>query len=189
MILADNYSGFLLFEIENGSIRFVRKLKGFDESSRIFEQASDGDIWMAHGSKGIYRLRLNSSLDSLEFKVYGTESGLPTTLLNSVRKLKNQRVFSTEYGLYRHNPDSDRLELDPTFKPYFEYDFTATSMAEDPLGNIFYLGEKEVRVLERQINGSYTKKNQIFNKIKPFLNDDLQNISLIRPNEVLFAAS
>ena len=189
LILAGSYSGFLLFEIENGAIRFLRKLKGFDESSRIFEQDSNGDIWMAHGYKGIYRLRLNSSLDSLEFKFYGTESGLPTTLLNSVWKLNNQLVFSTEYGLYRHNPDTDQLELDPNFKPYFEYDFSATSMAEDPLGNIFYLGEKEVGVLERQINGSYIKNNQIFNKIKPFLNDDLQNISLIRPNEVLFAAN
>ncbi|MCS5489831.1 ligand-binding sensor domain-containing protein [Algoriphagus limi] len=189
LIISGSYSGLLLFEIKNNTVRFLRKLKGFDESSRLIEQDSNGDIWMAHGYKGIYRLKLNESLDSVSYQYYGTESGLPTTLLNSVWKLNNQLVFSTEYGLYRYNPDQDRFEKDPTYDRYFEPDFLATSIIEDPLGNIFYIGEKEVGVLEKQITGSYTKNHQIFNKIKPFLNDDLQKISLIRANEVLFAAN
>lgn len=189
LIISGSYNGLLLFELNNGSARFIRKIKGFDESSRLLEQDSNGDIWMAHGYKGVYRLRLNEALDSVESKYYGIESGLPTTLLNSVWKLNNQVVFSTEYGIYRYNSDSDRFEKDPNFEPYFEYDFLATSMVEDPAGNIFYIGSDEVGVLEKQINGTYQKNHQIFNKIRPFLNDDLQNISLIRPNEVLFAAN
>ncbi|TFV94124.1 regulator [Algoriphagus kandeliae] len=189
LIISGSYSGILLFEIKNNSVRFLRKLKGFDESSRLIEQDSNGDIWMAHGYKGIYRLKLNESLDSVSYQYYGNESGLPTTLLNSVWKLNNELVFSTEYGLYRYNQDQDKFEKDPNFERYFEPDFLATSIIEDPLGNIFYLGEKEVGVLEKQINGTYTKNYQIFNKIKPFLNDDLQKISLIRANEVLFAAN
>ncbi|NVJ85415.1 MAG: regulator [Algoriphagus sp.] len=189
LIISGSYNGLLLYEIRNNSIRFLRKLNGFNESSRLIEQDGNGDIWMAHGYKGIYRLKLNESLDSVTFKYYGTESGLPTNLLNSVWKLNNELVFSTEYGLYRFNADQDRFEKHPTFEKYFEPDFLATSMVEDPLGNIFYIGEKEVGILERQINGTYIKNYQIFNKIKPFLNDDLQNISLIRANEVLFAAN
>ncbi|NVK48837.1 MAG: regulator [Cyclobacteriaceae bacterium] len=189
LIISGSYSGLLLFEIKNNSVRFLRKLKGFEESSRLIEQDSNGDIWMAHGYKGIYRLKLNESLDSVSYKFYGTESGLPTTLLNSVWKLNNQLVFSTEYGLYRYNSDQDRFERDPTFERYFEPDFLATSIVEDPLGNIFYIGENEVGVMEKQINGTYTKNHQIFNKVKPFLNDDLQNISLIRANEVLFSGN
>jgi DNA-binding CsgD family transcriptional regulator len=144
---------------------------------------------MTHGYKGVYRLRLNPELDSLDVKYYGTESGLPTSLLISVWKINNRLIFSTEYGIYSYNAENDKFETDSFFSKYFDFDFLATSMVEDPLGNIFYIGDKEVGVLEKQINGTYVKNHQIFNKIIPFLNDDLQNISLIRSNEVLFAAN
>ena len=93
LIISGSYNGLVLFELENGSARFLRKIKGFDESSRLIELDSNGDIWLAHGYKGIYRLRLNENLDSVEANYYGIESGLPTPLLNSVWKLNNQVVF------------------------------------------------------------------------------------------------
>ncbi|MCS4433568.1 two-component regulator propeller domain-containing protein [Aquiflexum gelatinilyticum] len=189
LVIAGSYSGLQLFRFEGDQLKFLRKLKGFDESSRIFEQDMDGTIWMTHGYKGVYRLRLNSELDSLDVKYYGTESGLPTSLLISVWKINNRLIFSTEYGIYSYNAENDKFEADSFFSKYFDFDFLATSMVEDPLGNIFYIGDKEVGVLEKQINGTYVKNHQIFNKIIPFLNDDLQNISLIRSNEVLFAAN
>lgn len=189
LIISGSYNGLLLFEIQGDEVKFKRKLKGFEESSRILEQDTNGDIWMTHGYKGVYRLRLNVALDSVESKFYGTESGLPTNLLISVWKINNRLIFSTEYGIYSYNSKEDRFERDAFFAKYFDYDFLATSMVEDPLGNIFFMGDKEVGVLEKQINGTYVKNHQIFNKIIPLLNDDLQNISLIRANEVLFAAN
>jgi ligand-binding sensor domain-containing protein/DNA-binding CsgD family transcriptional regulator len=188
-VIAGSYNGLQLYELNGDQLRFIRKLKGFDESSRILEQDLDGTIWMTHGYKGVYRLRINQNLDSLDVKYYGTDSGLPTSLLISVWKINNRLIFSTEYGIYSYNPKEDKFEKDQFFAKYFEYDFLVTSMVEDPLGNIFFIGDKEVGVLEKQINGSYIKNHQIFNKIIPFLNDDLQNISLIRSNEVLFAAN
>lgn len=189
MVIAGSYNGLLLYEFNGDQLRFLRKFKGFNESSRILEQDIDGTIWMTHGYKGVYRLRPNKELDSLDVKYYGTESGLPTSLLISVWKINNRLIFSTEYGIYSYNAHEDRFEKDAFFDKYFDSDFLVTSMVEDPLGNIFFIGDKEVGVLEKQINGSYIKNHQIFNKIIPFLNDDLQNISLIRSNEVLFAAN
>lgn len=189
LIISGSYNGLMLFEIKDKEINFIRKLNGFEESSRILEQDVNGDIWMTHGYKGVYRLRLNEALDSLEYKYYGTESGLPTNLLISVWKINNRLTFSTEYGFYSYNSKEDKFEKDPFFSKYFDYNFLVTSMVEDALGNIFFIGDKEIGVLEKQINGTYVKNYQIFNKIIPFLNDDLQNISLIRANEVLFAAN
>ncbi|WP_194975070.1 two-component regulator propeller domain-containing protein [Aquiflexum lacus] len=189
LIISGSYNGLLLFEIKNDEIKFLRKINGFEESSRILEQDFNGDIWMTHGYKGVYRLRINEALDTVESKYYGTESGLPTNLLISVWKINNRLIFSTEYGFYSYNSQEDKFEKDTFFTRYFDYDFLATSMVEDALGNIFFIGDKEVGVLEKQINGTYVKNYQIFNKIIPLLNDDLQNISLIRANEVLFAAN
>jgi ligand-binding sensor domain-containing protein/DNA-binding CsgD family transcriptional regulator len=187
-IISGLYAGLALFEIDGNQVKFVRKIKGFNESCRILQQDKDGIIWMTHGYKGVYRLELNDSLDEVNATFYGLESGLPTQLLISVWKINNRLLFTTEYGIYSYNSQLDRFEKDSFFAPYFDNDLLITSIVEDPLGNIFYIGNKEVGVLEKKINGEYQKNTAIFNKIIPYLNDDLQNISLLGANEVLFAA-
>ncbi|PRY87920.1 two-component regulator propeller domain-containing protein [Mongoliibacter ruber] len=188
-IISGTYTGLILFEIKNGKVEFLRKLEGFDESSRIIQQDDEGHIWMTHGYKGVYKLKLSDDLTSVSSTFYGVEQGLPTNLLISVWNINDRLLFTTEYGIYTYNSSKDRFERDEFFRPYFGDEFLITSLLEDPLGNIFYIGEQEVGVLEKQINGTYLKNHQIFNKVIPYLNDDLQNISLIRGNEALFAAN
>ncbi|MFD2200769.1 helix-turn-helix and ligand-binding sensor domain-containing protein [Shivajiella indica] len=189
LLIAGTYNGLALFEAKEGKYRFIRKLKGFEESSRLIQQDEIGNIWMSHGYKGVYKLFLSKDLTEVSSKFYGNKEGLPTNLLNSVWKIGGRVVFTTEYGIYVYNQSSDRFEKDQILNPYFENDFLITSLVEDPIGNIFYIGNKEVGVLEKQADGSYQKNHQIFNKIIPLLNDDLQNVSLLRSNEVLFAAN
>jgi ligand-binding sensor domain-containing protein/DNA-binding CsgD family transcriptional regulator len=189
LILAGTYNGLALFEKKNGTYSFLRKLKGFEESSRIILQEDGGNIWMSHGYKGIYKLQLNDDLTEVKYRFYSNNDGLPTNLLNSVYKIGGRIIFTTEYGIYIYNSENDRFEKDQLINPYFEEDFLITSLVEDPVGNIFYIGENEVGVLEKQNDGTYQKNKQLFNKIIPFLNDDLQKVSLLRSNEVLFAAN
>lgn len=189
MVLAGTYNGLALYEKRDGRYFFLRKLSGFEESSRLILQDDLGNVWISHGYKGIYKLALNEDLTSVTPRFYGNKDGLPTNLLNSVFKIGGRIVFTTEYGLYLYNPETDQFEKDYLINPYFQKDFFITSLVEDPVGNIFYIGDREVGVLEKQNNGSYQKNNQLFNKIIPFLNDDLQNVSLLRSNEVIFAAN
>ncbi|HEX8529045.1 MAG TPA: two component regulator three y domain-containing protein, partial [Cytophagales bacterium] len=51
------YAGINLFEKKGNTYTFVRKLAGLRESSRVLEFDEDGNLWMAHGYKGIYKLR------------------------------------------------------------------------------------------------------------------------------------
>ncbi|WP_143960925.1 triple tyrosine motif-containing protein [Litoribacter populi] len=188
LVLSGGYNGLFLFEEHNGELKFKKKLGEFSESSRIVEQDEDGTIWMAHGYKGVYKLQLDENLDNLTVQHFGQEQGLPSNLLNGVWKINNRIVFTTENGIYTFNSSSESFEKDGMFSAYFDEGTVITSMAEDPLGNIFYIASQEVGVLEKQINGGYLKNHQVFNKIKPLLNDDLQNLALIQSNEVLFAA-
>jgi len=189
LVLAGTYNGLALFKKQKDQFRFLRRLKGFEESARLIQQDETGNIWVSHGYKGIYRLQLTEDLTGVTARFFNNKDGLPTNLLNSVWKIGGRIIFTTEYGIYVFNPEKDRFEKDQLLNPYFERDFLITSLVEDPVGNIFFIGIHEAGVLEKQIDGSYTKNNQLFNKIIPFLNDDLQNVSLIRSNEVLFAAN
>ncbi|WP_050977532.1 triple tyrosine motif-containing protein [Nitritalea halalkaliphila] len=190
LFIAGTYNGLALYQKEaGGSYRLLHEIDGFKESCRLIQWESDGSLWMSHSYKGVYKLTLSDDLKRVSARLYGTADGLPTNLMNSVWKIGGRTLFTTEYGIYRYLPTEDRFEKDPTFAPYFEHDMLITSLAEDPVGNIFFIGNKEVGVLESQNDGSYKKNHQLFNKILPLLNDDLQNVSLIGPNEVLFAAN
>lgn len=187
-LLAGTYSGIALFEKVNDTYKYVRRLKGFNESSRLIQQDDQGNIWMSHGYKGIFKLTLSENLQEIEAKFYGNKEGLPTNLLNSVWKVGGKLLFTTEFGLYHYNPSTDKFEKETLINSYFNDNILITSLVEDPLGNIFFIGSNEIGVLEKQLDGTYIKSTQLFNRLLLLLNDDLQNVSLLRTNEVMFAA-
>ena len=64
-MIGGTYSGIILFRWEKGSWKFVRQIAGFNESFRVFEEDEQGNIWMSHGFKGIYRVRLSDDLETV----------------------------------------------------------------------------------------------------------------------------
>ncbi|MBD3629606.1 triple tyrosine motif-containing protein [Cyclobacterium sp.] len=189
LILAGSYQGLHLFEKKAENLTYLRKIEGFEESSRVIEQDENGDIWVAHGYKGLYKLRLDSTLSAVEVAYFGTDQGLPSNIFNNVWKINNRLIFTTQEGVFRYNEFQQDFERDPIFDPYFENDFLIHYLLEDQMGNIFFIGETEMGVLEKKVDGSYHKHFQVFNPLLPLLNDDLPNISATRGNEVLFAAN
>lgn len=189
LLLVGSYIGLHLFEINGEKVIYLRQIKGFNESSRIIEQDEKGNIWVAHGYKGLFKLQLDSALEKATVTYFGHDSGLPTTMLNNVWKINNRLVFTTQAGIFKYNEVENKFERDDFFTPYFDEGFLAHYLIEDQMGNIFYIGESESGVLEKKVDGSYTKHFQVFNKLLPILNDDLQNISTIQGNEVLFGAN
>lgn len=189
LLLVGTYNGLHLFQINGENIKYLRQIKGFNESSRIIEQDDKGNIWVAHGYKGLFRLQLDAQLENATVTYFGQESGLPTNILNNVWRINNRLVFTTQAGIFKYNELENKFEPDDFFSPYFDPGFLAHYLIEDQMGNIYFIGESETGVLERKVDGSYTKHFQVFNKLLPILNDDLQNISTIQGNEVLFAAN
>ncbi|WP_228527878.1 ligand-binding sensor domain-containing protein [Pararhodonellum marinum] len=189
LLLVGTYNGLHLFQMDETDIQYVRQIKGFNESSRIIEQDDKGNIWVAHGYKGLYRIQLDDQLESATVTYFGQASGLPTSILNNVWRINNRLVFTTQAGIFKFNELENKFERDDFFKPYFDGGFQAHYLIEDQMGNIYFIGETESGVLEKKVDGSYTKHFQVFNKLLPILNDDLQNISTIQGNEVLFAAN
>ncbi|MCH7399122.1 regulator [Belliella sp. DSM 107340] len=189
LILVGSYSGLHLYQKTLQGIKYLRQINGFNGSSRVIEQDEKGNIWVAHGYKGVYRLKLDEAVQNAEVEFFGAESGLFTTNLNNVWKINNRLVFTTQAGIFRFVENEKKFERDDFFKNYFEDDFLIHYLVEDQIGNIYFIGETEIGVLEKNVDGSYTKTYQIFNQLLPLLNDDLQNISAFRGNEILFGAN
>ncbi|HET8859199.1 two-component regulator propeller domain-containing protein [Marivirga sp.] len=188
LILQGNYKGLALFEKSASGLKFIRKLDGFEESSRVMEEDEDGNIWMTHGYKGVYKIKLKEDLNSVETTYYSEKSGLPSKVLINVWNLNNQLIFSTENGLYEYNKETDQFIPSNFLAPYFEGNTQFVSFTEDPIGNIYFVSMTETGVLEKVSNGKYKKHTAVFNQLKNVLNDDLHNIIALEANKVLFAA-
>lgn len=189
MILVGSYTGLHLYEKTASGVRYLRKINGFNESSRIIEQDDQGYIWVAHGYKGLYRLKLDSIKENVTVEYFSPESGLPTNNLNNVWKINNRLVFTTQAGIFKFNEPSSKFERDAFFYPYFDGGFLAHFLVEDQMSNIHFIGESEIGVLERKVDGSLNKVHKVFNQLLPLLNDDLQNISSIQGSQILYGAN
>ncbi|MDX2415821.1 MAG: triple tyrosine motif-containing protein [Bacteroidales bacterium] len=188
-LISGTYNGLQLYRSEDSSWIFLTDIQGLEESSRVMEYDEYGDIWMTHGYKGVYRLQLNRKQDSLvSVEYYGADDGLPSQALVNVYKIEDELIFTTTDGPYIFDYTSNSFIADPILSEYSVLKTTLNFMVNDAKLNIYFLTQTEIGILLKQTDGSYEPDLDIFNKLIPFLNDDLEGISIINSNNVLFGA-
>jgi DNA-binding CsgD family transcriptional regulator len=188
-LMEGTYSGLQLYTFKNDHWQFEKRLQGFNESSRVMAEDSDGKIWVTHGYKGAFRIILDESGDSItNVSFYGEENGFPSNRLINVFKVRNELVFTTERGVFKYNPATDRFVPDGLFSNLLGQDVQLWFIQEDAIGNIYFIGREHLGVLRKNSIGDYTLYENEFNMIRKYLNDDLMNITILKNNEVLFAA-
>jgi len=187
-VLVGTYDGMVLLQKKDGRWVFSKRLNGFGESSRKFEMDGRGQVWISHGYKGVYRLTFNTAYDSLQqVQFYGEEQGFPSNLLINVFKIGGDLVFAAEEGIYRYHDAEDRFVRDESLSAYFGQDHIR-ELEEDLLGNIYFITDYEVGVLQKLPHGEFRKETDGFTKINRFISDDLENITVIDQRNVLFDA-
>ncbi|MDI3526499.1 MAG: hypothetical protein PWR03_682 [Tenuifilum sp.] len=154
-MLVGKYNGLHLYTFKNGEWQYDKKVKGFDESSRIIAEDDNESIWVAHGYKGVFKLILNERKDSVRFvSLYDDRRGFPEKIGINVEKVGNQILFLTLKGVYRYNSLTDKME------PYDELNRIVGDvrevrhMVEDNKGNIWTVRFHEVVKLKRNEDGT-----------------------------------
>jgi ligand-binding sensor domain-containing protein/DNA-binding CsgD family transcriptional regulator len=188
--IGGTYNGVTLFNKSSADKwQFLKPLKGFDESSRIMEQAADGSIWMTHGYKGAYHIKLSAGGDSIRsVKYYHQPHGFPSDVRINVHSIENSLLFTAESGIYRHDATSDRFVVEKTFTQLLGPANHIEIMKDDAFGNIYFLGSKEIGVLRRNSIKGYVKETAHFNRLISLLNDDLQNLTVLSDHTLLIGA-
>jgi DNA-binding CsgD family transcriptional regulator len=140
LLIGGTYNGLNLYRKEGVHWHFVKHIKGFNESFRIFEEDENGDVWMSHGFKGIYRISINNALDSvISYRFYTSKDGLPTNYNLNVFKLRNKIIFTSKSGVYEYNVQSDRFEKSVFFNQLLDPVTDISYLKEDKEGNIWYI--------------------------------------------------
>jgi len=188
-LIGGTYSGLILFKKEKNSWLFVGKIKGFDESFRVFEEDNDGNIWMSHGFKGIYKITFGNSLDSVKsFRYFTVHDGLPTNYNLNVFKIKDKIIFTANVGVYQFNSQNERFEKSVYFNQLLSPVTDFSYIKEDKNGNLWYVAWRQsiskAGVFRLQENGNYqhvsspfillnSKFINGFESIYPFSDDHL----------------
>jgi len=138
-VVAGTYNGLVLFSIEKSGLKFRKKPDGFSETSRIMAEDNEGNIWVSHGYKGVFKITLNQAYDSiLSVKFYNRKKGFPTDIFINVFKINNDLLFGTQKGIYGYDEKKDTMVPDQRFNALFGRDAQVKYLITDQKKRIWF---------------------------------------------------
>lgn len=188
-MVAGTYFGLSFFQKRNGQWQHLGELPGFEESSRFVEIDRQGDIWIAHPYRGVFRVIPAEDLLRSEVIPYGEQDGLPSDLHNHLFKIGGEIVFCGARGIFYFDKQQQRFLPNARFNSMFGPDTKVRRLQETPGGHIWYITEDEVGLLnirDRALEKEVEKIN--FSAIKHQLNAGFEQIYPYRDEQVFFTA-
>lgn len=150
-MLAGTYEGLSLYKFDQreGRWNFVKRLEGFDESARVFEEDHQGNIWVSHVYKGLFKVVLDpNQLQISKLQFFNSDDGLPDDLRINVGKIREEVVFATPRGLYRFNEATGRFVPHGNFPQIVGQNERVNRILEDSRKNIWFSSEDAFGVIQ-----------------------------------------
>ena len=170
MIMGTYNTGIWLLQNKDGKWS-KKRINGFEEETRNILEDEEGNIWISHLNKGIWKLKLNEDMDSvISNTFYDKTNGLPSNIYNKIHRLKGKIVVSTVNGIYSYNKVRNSFEQEDVYNKALGSGFCIYSLTENPEGDIYFWGahpkgKETAGILQRQSKGNFKLLLTPFNKI------------------------
>ncbi|HEX6914816.1 MAG TPA: triple tyrosine motif-containing protein [Chitinophagaceae bacterium] len=177
LMVTGTYQGINFFSYRDGSFS-NRNTNAVFESAR-FVVIDNGDIWVAHPYKGIFRVRLVDEKPVITR--FSARQGVTTQNGNYIFKIKNSIILTTGHGIYEYN--SNREMFEPS--AYYNKIFGAKNiryLKEDGSGNIWFVFEKTLGVVD---NSGPTPQIIYFPELNNKFVAGFEHVNPINRNNVL----
>lgn len=190
-LICGTYSGLIYFKKQKNSWVYAGKVEGFNESFRIFEEDENGDLWMSHGFKGIYQIKIGDSLDHIDsFKFFTQKDGLPSNYNLNVYKIKGKIIITSNVGFFEFNKDKGRFESSQYFNQLLSPLKDISFLKEDKDGNIWYvawdMGKNKAGVFRVQEDLTYKHISAPFDILTGKFISGFESIYCYSPDHVFF---
>ncbi len=176
-LLESTYTSLVIYKKSGNTWVFSHQIEGFLEPARFIEVDHLGNIWIAHSVKGLYRLRLNDSLNRVsEKQIFTQKDGLPSNTNIRVFKIANRVVFSNSEQLFTWD------DLKQKIIPYTEMNnklqgFEAAVSITPVDENIYWFATKtEAALFNLKENNPVMLYRLIYNQYNLSLVDNYENI-------------
>lgn len=143
VMIAGTYQGINFYNYSGGKF-YKDSLYAYFESAR-FVCIDNGDIWVAHPYKGIFKTSVKNK--QAEVKVYGTKEGVASANGNYIFSIKNRIVLATENGIFEYNPLKDHFDPSDFYNQLFPGK-KIRYLKEDNSGNIWFVFDKIIGVAD-----------------------------------------
>lgn len=145
--VAGHYNGLAFFKKTPVGWDFEATLNGLTESSRLLAKDEQGNIWMAHPYRGIFRVRVSPPERALSADFFDQQHGLPSALGNHLFQLGENIIFTGEKGIFNFSREQNRFLADANFEQIFGPDAHVRYLKQDQRGNIWYATDQETGIL------------------------------------------
>lgn len=187
LLLVGGYTGLYLLKKINNVWVYQHKIKGFEESSRIIVTDASGNIWIAHGYKGIYKLRFTTTFDAVSnLTFYNQADGFPSSLFLNTFKINNQILFGTTKGVYKQDVSSKKMVPDPVFRKYLGMESHIRLLKADNENNIWYVSGENTGKINQKKQGNLHLEELPFRKLRYLYIPGFENIQTTAGGDVFF---
>ncbi|MEO6177554.1 MAG: triple tyrosine motif-containing protein [Flavobacterium circumlabens] len=187
LLLVGGYTGLYLMKKINNAWVYQHKIKGFEESSRIIVTDAAGNIWIAHGYKGIYKLKFNKTFEAVSNIVfYNQADGFPSSLFLNTFKINNQILFGTTKGVYKQEGTSKKMVPDPVFRKYLGMESHIRLLKADHQNNIWYVSGENTGKINQKKQGNLHLEELPFRKLRYLYIPGFENIQTTASGDVFF---
>ncbi len=187
LLLVGGYNGLYLLKNINNSWVYQHKIKGFEESSRIIITEKNGNIWIAHGYKGIYKIKFNAAFDAISnIDFYNQEAGFPSSLFLNTFKINDQILFGTTKGVYKQDYNSKKMIPDALFKKYLGLKSHIRLLKADNQNNIWYISGENTGKMSQKAGGKFEVEELPFRKLRYLYVPGFENIQTTTNGDVFF---
>lgn len=189
MILGCSYQGLFIMKKTGKDWKFAHFIKGkFAESSPMFEEGSDGTIWFSHWQKGMFRLHFNTLMDSItRVDLYDTKRGFPSNRNNTVFKIGNENVFSSERGFYTYNMKTDRMDPYNKWNKMFSSTPSYIRLHEGKNGDVWCVSGRFVGLAKKLNNNSYQMDSITYHILQPKIITGFEHFNFIDDSNLILS--
>lgn len=190
-LIGGTYSGLTVYKKQADNWVYSGKIAGINESFRVFEEDENGDLWMSHGFKGIYKVSISNKLDTISsIRFFTQKDGLPSNYNLNIFKIKGKIVVVSNVGLYEYIPEKDRFESSDYFNQLLAPLKEIAYLKEDKNGNIWYVARDKEKnkagVFRIQEDNSYKRISSPFDFLTGKLNSGFESIYCYSENHIFF---
>lgn len=188
-IIAGSYSGLIRLQNVGGQWLFLDEIEGFRESSRDLVFDDHGLLWIAHGYRGLFRLKMNKDFSRVDdIRLFHDEAGLPAELPYNIHQANNQMVVSTHAGLLVYDHAGERFVPDTRMDALFEDIGFVDKIHQDKNGNLWYFTNTRMGVMRLLEDGSFRNIRPPFARINDVMIPAFQNIYIANDQNVFIGS-
>ncbi|NUY80718.1 regulator [Flavobacterium sp. MAH-1] len=181
--VGSNYQGFAIFRKQGRNWSFVNNIEGMNKSANTFEV--DGNtVWLKKDNL-VYRMKLSS--DFKKFSSVKTYENLAKDKkgIGSMQRLDGKIFFQTGNKFYTYAFDLDGFTPEKHYTALFRNLPSARYVQQDKLGNIWYVFNESMGLLQKKPDGSYQSNVSGLSNLTGFLVNDYFSINAIDQNDIL----